>query len=147
MPFLVRCLKQRQHQQAVSGLQEVDGNLVSEPAELVDCAQAFYQDLYSPTPVNPAALDDLLSSIPESVRLSSSDQTSLMAPWTEDEVLTCVSRTPNRSSPGVDGLPYEILRLLLQHPFCRQLYLDVLQSASLDRKYPDTWQRSVVIVE
>ncbi|KAG1136220.1 hypothetical protein G6F37_012136 [Rhizopus arrhizus] len=143
--YFYRCLKQRQHQ-AVSGLQDVDGNLVSEPAELVDCAQAFYQDLYSPTPVDSTALDDLLSSIPESVRLSSSDQTSLMAPLTEDEVLACVSRTPNRSSPGVDGLPYEIFRLLLQHPFCRQLYLDVLQSALLDRKYPDTWQRSVVIL-
>jgi hypothetical protein len=46
----------------------------------------------------------------------------------------------------VDGIPYELLQLLLQHPFCIRLFTKVLNTALQHSKFPATWQQSIVIL-
>jgi hypothetical protein len=142
--YFYKCLKDRQQQQAISELVADDGTILSTPEELTNCAKGFYSKLYSTEQVSPQATDFLLSQLPDTVRLDDSQQTLLLTEWTDDEVEVCLAHTPTHSSPGIDGLPYEILRLLFQQPFCRSLFCDVLNAALTEHFFPATWQRSVV---
>ncbi|KAG0755182.1 hypothetical protein G6F24_012005 [Rhizopus arrhizus] len=92
------------------------------------------------------ATSDLLAHVPDSAFISPDAHESLTNYWTVDEVSKCLQRIPTKSSPGVDGIPYVILRLLFDHPFIRQLFLHVLNTALREDKYPPTWQRSVIIL-
>ncbi|KAG0928928.1 hypothetical protein G6F57_012969 [Rhizopus arrhizus] len=142
--YFYKCLKDRQQQQAISELVADDGTILSTPEELTNCAKGFYSNLYSTEPVSPQATDFLLSQLPDTVRLDDSQQTLLLTEWTDEEVEACLAHTPTHSSPGIDGLPYEILRFLFQQPFCRSLFCDVLNTALTEHVFPATWQRSVV---
>ncbi|KAG0173925.1 hypothetical protein DFQ28_009601 [Apophysomyces sp. BC1034] len=46
------------------------GNLCHSPSEMQQAANLFYQELYTPDPVNEGAIADLLVSLPSSTRLS-----------------------------------------------------------------------------
>ncbi|KAG1278926.1 hypothetical protein G6F66_011976 [Rhizopus arrhizus] len=142
--YFYKCLKDRQQQQAISELVADDGTILSTPEELTNCAKGFYSNLYSTEPVSPQATDFLLSQLPDTVWLDDSQQTLLLTEWTDEEVEACLAHTPTHSSPGIDGLPYEILRFLFQQPFCRSLFCDVLNTALTEHVFPATWQRSVV---
>ncbi|KAG0162275.1 hypothetical protein DFQ29_004296, partial [Apophysomyces sp. BC1021] len=48
--------------------------ITQSPLELEDIAQQFYQELYSPDPVDVSATDQLLDAIPSDRRLSSQQQ-------------------------------------------------------------------------
>jgi hypothetical protein len=91
-------------------------------------------------------LMELLTQIPPSTCFDAATNNALTSEWTEDEVLTCASKAPSHSSPGVDGIPYELLQLLLQHPFCIRLFTKVLNTALQHSKFPATWQQSIVIL-
>ncbi|KAG0846708.1 hypothetical protein G6F17_013197 [Rhizopus arrhizus] len=119
--YFYKCLKDRQQQQAISELVADDGTILSTPEELTNCAKGFYSNLYSTEPVSPQATDFLLSQLPDTVRLDDSQQTLLLTEWTDEEVEACLAHTPTHSSPGIDGLPYEILRFLFQQPYMATL--------------------------
>lgn len=144
--YFYRTLRSRQYQTSISSLQSSNGELVDEPSALTQCAQEYYEQLYSPDPIDCDAIESLLSNIPADVRVDPASSASLLQPWTADDVQECLNRTPTTSSPGVDGIPYVILKLLFKHPFCRGLFLEVLRIALLEHRYLETWQRSVVVL-
>ncbi|KAG1136397.1 hypothetical protein G6F37_012055 [Rhizopus arrhizus] len=144
--YFYRCLRTRQQQQAITSLKTSDGQTVHDPADLTSCAQQFYADLYSPDPISHDDVEALLANVPESARMPETSRESLLAPWTEDDIHRCLNQTSKQSSPGVDGIPYVILRLLFKHPFCRQRFMKVLHTALVDQQYPNTWQRSIVVL-
>ncbi|KAG0755460.1 hypothetical protein G6F24_011820 [Rhizopus arrhizus] len=92
------------------------------------------------------AMEEILNRIPPSTCFNEDVNNALTSSWTEEEILSCVSKAPRNSSPGVDGIPYEILQLLLQHLFCRDLFAKVLNLALRESKFPATWQQSVVVL-
>ncbi|KAI9337344.1 Endonuclease/exonuclease/phosphatase, partial [Pilaira anomala] len=112
--------------------------------EMLETASFFYNDLYSPEPVDMTSLDTLLERLPESLRLSSSEAESLVAPITMDDLLFAFSRCPKKSSPGMDGLPYAILRLVISHPSCREIVLATYNNALSLSDIPTTWMQSCV---
>ncbi|CEG78514.1 hypothetical protein RMATCC62417_13110 [Rhizopus microsporus] len=81
--------------------------------EMLDAAAIFYFTLYSPDSVDLSSIDSLLRSLLENLYLSETAQTMLISPITYDGILEGVSHFPKRSSPVVDGLPYEILRIII----------------------------------
>ncbi|KAG1466235.1 hypothetical protein G6F56_004725 [Rhizopus delemar] len=140
--YFYRCLQQRQQQQSITVLQTESGNLATELSDLTECARQYYEKLYSPEPI--AAY--LLSHIPNSARTDLESHENLLSPWSVEDVQTVLNRMPVTSSPGIDGIPYVILKLLFKIPYTQQLFLQVLSIALLESKHPDTWQRSVVIL-
>jgi hypothetical protein len=84
----------------------------AEQAHIRHITQSFYSDLYSPDPDDDAALNQMLSQVPFDVCPDSDQQESLLLPIQFEGILLESKRSPRQSSPGSDGLPYEILNLL-----------------------------------
>lgn len=127
--YFYRCLSQRQTRQHLHALRDDQGNILTDNVSMS-------QD----------ALHELFSFIPDDVCLNDSHGRLLTTPWSEDDIENCLASAPNRSSPGVDGLPYELLHVLFKHPFCRQLFTRVINNALSNSQFPPSWQRSVVIL-
>jgi hypothetical protein len=71
-------------------------------------------------------------------------QTHLIAPITFDDFLSGFSRSPKHSSPRADGLPYEVLGLLVTRPACREIVLAVFNNALALIEFPKFWQETSV---
>ncbi|EIE82780.1 hypothetical protein RO3G_07485 [Rhizopus delemar RA 99-880] len=91
-------------------------------------------------------MEENMNYIPPSNCFNEDVNNALTSSWTEEETLACVSKAPRNSNPGGDGIPYEILQILLQRPFCRNLFANVLNIALRESNFPNTWQQSVVIL-
>lgn len=103
-----------------------------------DAAIAFYSKLYTPTEVSPESIVQLSNTIPLSGQVTSSQSSSLLNPFTLENLQDITKRSPNRSSPGVDGLPYKILSVLLAHPQTGLLAVQVFNDALLKSIFPSS---------
>ncbi|KAG0164090.1 hypothetical protein DFQ30_010519, partial [Apophysomyces sp. BC1015] len=112
------------------------GAITQSPLELEDIAQQFYQELYSPDPVDVSATDQLLDAIPSDRRLSSQQQQDMADEIGVEELREQVKRCRTQSSPGTDGIPYSILYLVFQHPIYTQLLHTVYNDALKHSRYP-----------
>lgn len=116
-----------------------------EPTALTACAAAFYRSLYTAEPIDPAATAELLAAIPQSASLSSAEQEAIMGKWDDEDIDKALRATPSRSSPGIDGLPYELLRFIFKHSFVKRLFTKVINDALEHQLFPATLQRAIVI--
>ncbi|KAG1370529.1 hypothetical protein G6F61_011957 [Rhizopus arrhizus] len=114
--------------------------------KMLDAASTFYSSLYSSEPVDQSAIDDLLGALPDSLTLSTTAQSLMTAPLTFDDIVVGVSRSPRRSSPGSDGLPYEILSLIVNHADCRDIVLAVYNDALCYGVFPSSWKETCVSI-
>lgn len=48
-------------------------------------------------------------------------------------------RSPRKSSPGINGIPYEILPLVSKYPGVAPLAIKVYNEALLQRVFPSSW--------
>ncbi|KAG0769000.1 hypothetical protein G6F33_004027 [Rhizopus arrhizus] len=143
--YLKRAIATRATRQMIPSLiHPVTKVLCSSRVDMLDAASIFYSDLCSPDPVDPDAIESLLSALPSSLRLSSTDQNALTSPIVFDDVLEGVSRCSGRSSPGTDGLPYELLRLIITHSACRDITLAVYNDALSHGIFPPSWLETSV---
>lgn len=143
--YLKRTVASRQVRQTIPPLiHPVTQSTCTSKEQMLETASQFYQDLYSPDDINQDAIDELLSSLPTSLRLSSSEADDTIAPITYDDLLFAFSRTPKKSSPGMDGLPYAIIRLIVIHPDCREIVLATFNNAISFADIPDPWLKSCV---
>ncbi|KAG0735766.1 hypothetical protein G6F33_012486 [Rhizopus arrhizus] len=143
--YLKRTIATRASRQMIPSLiHPVTKVLCSSRVDMLDAASTFYSDLYFPDPVDPDAIESILSTLPSSLRLASTDQNALTSPIVFDDILEGVSRCPSRSSPGTDGLPYELLRLIITHPACRDITLAVYNDALSHGIFPPSWLETSV---
>lgn len=61
-----------------------------------------------------------------------------------DDILEESKRTPRKSSPGSDGLPYEILFLVMKFPPYQELISKIYNEALAKSKFPTSWNDSVM---
>ncbi|KAG1612140.1 hypothetical protein G6F45_013003 [Rhizopus arrhizus] len=143
--YLKRTVATRSSRHLIPPLRHpINHTISSTRDEMLDAAAIFYSQLYSPDPIDYTAMDNLLDSLPEDLHLSEIDHQFITSPITYDELLEEVSRCPQRSSPGVDGLPYELLNLLFRHPACREIALAVYNNALTVGIFPPSWQETCV---
>ncbi|KAG2191466.1 hypothetical protein INT47_003842, partial [Mucor saturninus] len=143
--YLKRTISARQSRQTIPPLLHPSSlSLCSSKDEMLDAAATFYSDLYSPDPIDPAAIDSLLADLPDSLHLSPSASSFMISPLTLDTLLDAFSRSPKKSSPGIDGLPYVIVRLIVIHPSCSQIAVEVFNNALCFADIPPSWLRSCV---
>lgn len=142
--YFYKCLKQRQVKQYIHALKTDDGSLVTDQNDMAQCARDFYSNLYRAENIDRSALQSLLDAIPHDVGLDDDDGQLLLEPWTDDEILNGLSRSPHQSSPGMDGFPYELLKFIYHHPRVKSLLTQVFNEALISHKTPASWRKSVV---
>lgn len=142
--YFYACLQDRQVAKFIPAIANEDGSLATTPDDMVSRAHDFYCKLYQREDIDPSALSNILQAIPEDVSIAEDDQELLAMPWSDDEFLNGISRTPYRSSPGVDGFPYEMLRFLYGHPRVKPLMHQVFNEALMLARTPASWRTSVV---
>ncbi|OBZ82453.1 hypothetical protein A0J61_09494 [Choanephora cucurbitarum] len=81
----------------------------------------FYNSLYNLAHTHLNDTYELLTSLQG--RLSPAQTTTLMQSTSWDEIIFVSQRSPRKSSPGLDGLPYEILDILIRVPCFHGLIL------------------------
>jgi exonuclease III len=116
--YLKRTITSRAVKRAIPSLQHPDYNdrLCTSPAELQDATSCFCKSLYTPDPVQSPAIDKLIETIPSTDRIPEADHTKITKKFTLTDIQTGATRSPSKSSPGMDGLPYEIISFLLTLP-------------------------------
>ncbi|KAG1643158.1 hypothetical protein G6F44_004119 [Rhizopus delemar] len=111
---------------------------------MIDTTSTFYSALYTPHPVDQVAIDDLLRSLPEDLHITETEQNHLTRPIKYDKLLEGVLRCPSRSSPGTDGFTYKLLSVIFQLPVCREILLDVYNTALNDGVFSVSWQGTCI---
>ncbi|KAG1543519.1 hypothetical protein G6F49_011326 [Rhizopus delemar] len=79
-------------------------------------------------------------------QVSPSDAKHIIRSISFDDILDGSRRTPHKSSPGMDGLPYEILHLIIGHPSCKSLVLEVYNDAINKALFPKSWQQTCLVL-
>ncbi|KAI8643460.1 hypothetical protein BD408DRAFT_342430, partial [Parasitella parasitica] len=97
-----------------------------------------------PDAIDPQAISDLLDSLPTSLRLSDAAAQSVVAPITFEDLAEAFARAPDKSSPGKDGLPYQLVQLIVLHPGCREITLANFNNALSFADIPPSWLESCV---
>ncbi|KAG1036563.1 hypothetical protein G6F43_013025 [Rhizopus delemar] len=133
--YLKRSIVTRSSQRYIPSLQHpIDGRLCTSPEDLQEAAREFYQKLYRSDPINESNISTLLDTIPEDDIIPSNASQSLLTPFKIDDLIEGSSRSPRKSSPGMDGLPYEIMSLLFNHPGISKLAIEVYNDALLKER-------------
>lgn len=143
--YIKRTISQRADQRTISMLKHPStGEACLDTATKLNAVQIFYQDLYTDEPIDLDSLNFMLGHIDRTV--SSEDADFIMEPIDYDDILQGARRTPKESSPGLDGIGYEILLLLVSHPSCRDIFHQVFNDAIRLAKFPKSWQASCIII-
>ncbi|KAG0862131.1 hypothetical protein G6F16_012763 [Rhizopus arrhizus] len=141
--FLKRCATRRATQTCIDELEHpVTGTRCSSPTDLQDAAISFYQQLYTPDEIHQSSVDSLLEAVPTTCRIPDSVSGSLVRPFSTVDLIDAAKRCPNHSSPGPDGIPYQILLLVFEHHHASRIATQVYNDALSRSIFPPSWQET-----
>jgi hypothetical protein len=142
--YLKRTANLRQNQTKIHSIQHpLTSVSCTTPDSMQDATTCFYSQLYSSDAITPAALDQMTAFIPPTSRCSALESSQLQSPFSLDDIQAACYSPTKQSSPGKDGLPYDILRLLLCDPSLTALVTQVYNQA-LSGLFPSSWQETCV---
>ncbi|KAI9484260.1 MAG: hypothetical protein EXX96DRAFT_453456, partial [Benjaminiella poitrasii] len=104
----------------------------------------FYTALYTPEEPALSAIDTLLFQIPETCRLSLEQQQTFLEPIVMTNILFESKSLPKKSSPGMDGLPNEILNLVFKFPPLQPIIETFYTEALTHSVFPNSWNTSLM---
>ena len=110
----------------------------------LDAVHSFYDVLYSPEPTHRYSMDKLLRGIQNTISVDDAEY--IISGIDIEDILQSATRCPKVSSPGRDGLPYPILRLILAHPDCKDLVIAVYNDALNLGVFPSSWQETCIVL-
>ncbi|KAG0768660.1 hypothetical protein G6F24_001753 [Rhizopus arrhizus] len=141
--FLKRCATRRATQTCIDELEHpVTGTRCSSPTDLQDAAILFYQQLYTPEEIHQSSVDSLLEAVPTTCRIPDSVSGSLVRPFSTVDLIDAAKHCPNHSSPGPDGIPYQILLLVFEHNHASRIATQVYNDALSCSIFPPSWQET-----
>ena len=93
----------------MNSLKKNNGETINDQPEILNETMQFYKTLYSKKDRNSMDVEALLSNynVP---RLNELDKNKLEGPITYPELLYCLKKTSNNTSPGFDGFTYEFFK-------------------------------------
>lgn len=143
--YIKRTAVTRETQRSIHALIDPITNVVydDQPNKL-RIAKDYYTDLFTPDLVDLADIQELLSSVPTDLRLDSSERDLLTSSIDFEDILEVLKTSPRKSSPGSDGLPFEILNLVIRFPAYQELLLTVFNNALDQAIFPDSWNESIM---
>ena len=143
--YIKRSATVRSVQQSIQALIDPsNGEVFDDQPNKLHIAQEYYTALFHPDAVEPSDIQELLSAIPADLRLDTDDRTLLTSEVDFDDALEVLKSSPRKSSPGADGLPYEILNLVVRYPPYKPLLLKVFNAALDHAIFPDSWNDSIM---
>lgn len=144
--YLKRTIATRAIRKNITSLQHpVDNDrLCHEPLDLQSAVTSFYQHLYTPDAIHQSSVDHLLDTITTADRITTSNQDVITEDFTLEDITHGAHRAPKHSSPGIDGLSYEILSLLLSFPDVARLAIQVYNEALNFAIFPDSWYSTCI---
>ncbi|KAK4514843.1 uncharacterized protein ATC70_002448 [Mucor velutinosus] len=143
--YIKQTSKQRLDQRTIPNLKHPrTGVDCLDTASKLNAAERFYQKLYTEERIDSTCLNKMLDYI--DTTLSADDANQITALIDYDDILLGSARTPKESSPGLDGIGYEILYLIISHPSCRDIVHQVFNDAIQHAKFPKSWQESCIIL-
>lgn len=92
----------------IEEIQTEDGTRLTTQQEILNEVSRHYEELYSENQIHEETLDDFTSII-ESC-LSDEENDELLSPVTKDDVHDIIRTSPQKKSPGPDGLPVEFYK-------------------------------------
>ncbi|KAG1125587.1 hypothetical protein G6F42_008578 [Rhizopus arrhizus] len=145
--FLKRTIASRATSRYIPYLKDADqGSPNSDLITMQSTARSFYQQLYTCEPSSASATETILESVPQECVIDSSTAASLLNAFEYDDIVTSTKRCPFSSSPGKDGLPYELLLALYQldcvQPLVQRIYNDALQKGV----FPSSWSSTCTVL-
>lgn len=145
--LLKRIIRQKTQQRTIPTIiHPVTGSPCEAPQDKQAGVQQFYRNLYTPEPTNPQDSNFFTNQIPNHNKISDDKHEAICAPFTLSDIQEGAQRSPYKSSPGPDGIPYAILTILLNHPATGQLALDVYNDALLYNKFPPSWLQTCMVL-
>ena len=103
--YFFRLEKKRGADRWISALRDEDGSIVSSPADLCLSFSSFYSSLFTSSPTDPVAQQELLSNV--SSTLSPGQALECEGSLTVDEYHKALIGMAHRKAPGLDGFPME----------------------------------------
>ena len=103
--YFFRLEKKRGADRWISALRDKDGSIVSSPADLCLSFSSFYSSLFTSSPTDPVAQQELLSNV--SSTLSPGQALECEGSLTVDEYHKALIGMAHRKAPGLDGFPME----------------------------------------
>jgi hypothetical protein len=108
--YLKRTIEARQTKRSIPSVQHPNTDILCQtPSAMDDAVSTFYSTLNTPSSIDEDSVQQFASTISDNDRLSTDTQSSLTIPFTRADIIAEAARCPRKSSPGIDGLPYEIL--------------------------------------
>lgn len=92
------------------------------------------------------ATEDLAPTINSTSTLTDSDRENLLKEFTKDDILEAAKRSPNQSSPGIDGLPYQILFYIFHNQSALDIAVQVYNDALKNSMFPSSWTKTCMIL-
>jgi hypothetical protein len=83
----------------------------------------------------------LLDEVDKGPKLSQEDRNSLTDLITKDDIQDAASTAPKNKGLGLDGLPFELYPILIQHGFTANLLTEVMKNALMAR-FPESWKQT-----
>lgn len=145
--FLKKLTVSRQNKCQLKQLRHpVTQELHSDQDTMSEIAGSFYTNLYTPTPPDARSMRVLLDQITPDMRLDGEQQSLLELPVELDDLLFECKRSPKYASPGSDGIPYQLLRLILKFPPLQSLIVKVYNDALNHGIFPASWNVSLMTI-
>ncbi|CEP10245.1 hypothetical protein, partial, partial [Parasitella parasitica] len=138
-------IRWREKGEVSAGFLKRTASIVHLKEDMLDAAATFHGTLYSSDAIEMGAVRDMLDAIPPSARLSPTAAKSIVEPITFDDLCDAFSRAPSASSPGMDGLPYQLVHLIT-HPACREIALATFNNALTSSDLPSPWMESCIVL-
>jgi hypothetical protein len=92
--------------------------------------------------IDESALESILHYIPEANKMNGKKADLLMDPPTEDAIKLLVHMAPKGKSLGLDGLPFELYKVLFnRHPQSLSLFNVIMQDA-MTGVFPPSWKKT-----
>lgn len=123
-----------------------NNNIYTSNNDIIKEIRSFYSELYKNEKVEDNAIDRLLANIPDSATVSSINQTKLCSYITRKDLIDIINHSPNNKSPGLDGLGFELYKLLVNNnPKFIDFLLDIINDA-IQSLIPLSWKETKMIL-
>lgn len=143
--FLKRLIATRTAQRSISSFKHPETQVLCTSVNDLDAATThFYDQLYTPDNIDLPSVDILRNTISPDSTIPQTSHASLTAVFESTDLISAAQRSPHKSSPGIDGLPYEIVSILFSHSATLTLALQVYNDALLNGIFPSSWLKTCI---
>lgn len=125
----------------MNSLIKENGTIIKEQSEILNETMTVYKKLYTKKEETEIDLDTLFRNF-DIPKLNTSEKLKLEGPITYQEMLHCLKKSSNNTSPGFDGYTYEFFKLFWKD--LGYFLLRAINASFIKEELPDSLKRGVI---